>query len=170
MRNVTGPYRTRYADVFRALGYYLDTSDFHDLTVVETSGGFVITGYRVTLTERGPAPELQSYLFADTDIEALIEQAFERRDAALPHRPLLAAVPVRDGRGRYEDVLRGIGTLIDERNWQAVTVVQTHAGFQVKGFHGDKANDTFLDAAALRKMLDELPSQRKRTWHKRFRW
>jgi hypothetical protein len=166
MRNVTGQYRIRYADVLRAIGFYLDTSHFHDLTLVETPDGFVITGHSVMLTERGPAAELQSYLFADADIELLIEQAFERRGSSPQSRALLPTVVVGNEHVRYEDVLRCIGTLIEERNWHAVAVIQTSAGFNVKGFHGEKSHDTSLGAAALRKMLDELPHRRRQ----RRRW
>lgn len=80
MLDHTGKMRVRYEDAFRAVGYYLDTERFTDLTIVETPEGFVIKGYRHEPSggSSGVAA-CESYFFANEDIDELLEDAYTRR-------------------------------------------------------------------------------------------
>lgn len=176
MRDASGLNRNRYSDVFRAIGNYLDATLFRDISLLEAPDGFILKGYIVTTTERGTVPVPQSYLFADADVDQLIEDAFARRGKPLPPEAAVPSISVGEHRYRYEDVLRAIGTLIDESEWHEVVVVQSSIGFLLKGIHTDRSVDRFLDDTTLQAMADkqhegidalrakEVPPQRRRFW------
>jgi hypothetical protein len=161
MLDATGRYRMQYANVFRAIGHYLGRSGFRDVTMAETAEGFIITGHSITSTGRSLEFELHALLFADTDIDTLLTEAFERRGKVLPVEATLPSVAVGDMRVRYEDVLRCIGKVIDDRRWQKVVVMQVRHGFHIKGIVTEQLIDAFLDAETLHELLTELPTHRR---------
>jgi len=69
----------------RALGNYIDENLFKDVTIVETPEGFLIKGQVVNETQDGFQAVPQTFLFANDDIDAIIEAAYGRRkDAEKP--------------------------------------------------------------------------------------
>lgn len=82
MLDATGRYRFRYEDVFRALGNYIDEQQFKDVSIVETAEGFLIKGQVVQETAEGWGSTPQSYLFTNEDLDAILEDAYNRRDEA----------------------------------------------------------------------------------------
>jgi hypothetical protein len=79
MLDATGRYRFRYEDVFRALGNYIDANQFKDVSIVETPEGFLIKGQAVQETTEGWASSPQTYLFTNADLDAILEDAYNRR-------------------------------------------------------------------------------------------
>ncbi len=76
-----GTSRVRYEDAFRAVGNYLDDNKFTQIVIVETPEGFLIKG-QVASEEGGGDSTFtypQTYLFANEDIDSLIQSAYERR-------------------------------------------------------------------------------------------
>jgi hypothetical protein len=82
MLDSTGRYRFRYEDVFRALGNYIDANLFKDVTIVETSEGFLIKGQVVQEVASGWTSTPQTYLFTNEDLDAILEEAYGRRDSS----------------------------------------------------------------------------------------
>lgn len=82
MLDHSGTLRVRYEDVFRAIGNYLDENQFSLIVIAETPEGFLIKGEMVTGTLRADTFRSQSmtYLFSNDDIDALIENAYQRRE------------------------------------------------------------------------------------------
>lgn len=81
MLDASGRYRFRYEDVFRAVGNYIDTSLFRDITIVETPEGFLIKGHVAQESSSGWTTVAQTYLFTNDDIDVILEQAYARRGA-----------------------------------------------------------------------------------------
>jgi hypothetical protein len=81
MLDHSGKIRIRYEDAFRAVGNYLDTNSFTQIVVVETPEGFLIKGQVAGEISANDTVYSypQTYLFANEDIDALIEAAYERR-------------------------------------------------------------------------------------------
>lgn len=81
MLDHSGKSRIRYEDAFRAVGNYLDNNDFTEIIVVETPEGFLIKGQVVAEQRTGETiySYPQTYLFANADIDSLIEAAYDRR-------------------------------------------------------------------------------------------
>jgi len=71
------PYR--YEDIFRALGNYIDAHTFEDVTIIETSEGFLIKGRVVREQATGSISEPQTYLFTNADLDSILEEAYGRR-------------------------------------------------------------------------------------------
>lgn len=81
MLDHTGKDRVRYEDAFRAVGNFLDSEQFTDITVLETPEGFVIKGYRRNQAQGAPGEvAAESYFFANADIDELLEHAYQRRN------------------------------------------------------------------------------------------
>jgi hypothetical protein len=80
MLDASGRYRFRYEDVFRALGNYVDGNKFKDVTIVETAEGFLIKGQVVEETSDGWTSSPATYLFTNDDLDAILEQAYNRRN------------------------------------------------------------------------------------------
>ncbi|HUG14990.1 MAG TPA: hypothetical protein VMM78_08200 [Thermomicrobiales bacterium] len=79
MLDASGRYRFRYEDVLRALGNYIDENHFKDVTVLETAEGFLIKGQVVEESAAGWATSPQTYLFTNEDLDAILEEAYRRR-------------------------------------------------------------------------------------------
>jgi hypothetical protein len=79
MLDFTGQRRVRYEDVFRALGNYLDSSKFTQITLVETTEGFLVKGYAVAEDMGGYHVVPTTYLFTNEDVDVLLEAAYGRR-------------------------------------------------------------------------------------------
>lgn len=81
MLDHSGSARVRYEDAFRAVGNYLDANEFSQIVVVETPEGFLIKGQVASGQGAGDTvySSPQTYLFANEDIDTLIEAAYERR-------------------------------------------------------------------------------------------
>lgn len=79
MRDASGKYRLRYEDAFRALGNYIDANRFKDVSIVETSEGFLIKGQIVYEHSTGWASTPHDVLFTHDDLNAILEQAYHRR-------------------------------------------------------------------------------------------
>lgn len=79
MLDASRRYRFRYEDVFRALGNYIDANHFKDVTILETTEGFLIKGQVVREHAAGTASEPQTYLFTNDDLDAILEEAYGRR-------------------------------------------------------------------------------------------
>jgi len=79
--DATGRYRFRYEDVFRALGNYIDSNHFKDVTILETLEGFLIKGQVVQEHAHGSSSEAQTYLFTNEDLDAILEEAYGRRQS-----------------------------------------------------------------------------------------
>jgi hypothetical protein len=77
--DASGRYRFRYEDVFRALGNYVDGHQFKDVTIVETPEGFLIKGQVIQETAHGWDSSPQTYLFTNEDLDAILEDAYNRR-------------------------------------------------------------------------------------------
>lgn len=71
------PYR--YEDIFRALGNYIDANTFEDVTIVETSEGFLIKGRVLREHATGSISEPHTYLFTNADLDSILEEAYGRR-------------------------------------------------------------------------------------------
>ncbi len=171
MLDASGRYRIRYGDIFRAVGHFLDTSMFRDLTLVETVDGFIVKGGSIQTSETGTNYVTQSFLFTDGDLDTLLDQAVERRGAQLSAESLLPSITIDGEKVRYEDALRSIGLLIDKIGWREVVLIQTSLGFHLKGLSKDAPVDRSIDAPALSGLLEELrksresaPSSRRRLW------
>jgi hypothetical protein len=173
----SGRYRIRYGDIFRAVGHFLDTSLFRDLTLVETQEGFIVKGGTIRTSDNGTSFVPQSYLFTDDDLETLLDQAVERRGSGTSIEASLPSITIGDERVRYEDALRSIGLLVDKLGWQEVVLVQTSLGFHLKGLARETPADRQLDATTLQALLDDMrtgrhhvesgehdPSSRRRFW------
>lgn len=80
MLDATGRYRFRYEDVFRALGNYVDTNRFKDVSIVETPEGFLIKGQIIYEHANGWASSPETYLFTNEDLDTILEQAYDRRN------------------------------------------------------------------------------------------
>jgi hypothetical protein len=72
-------FRYRYEDIFRALGNYIDSNAFSDVTIVETAEGFLIKGKVVREQGIGSVTESQTYLFTNDDLDGILEAAYGRR-------------------------------------------------------------------------------------------
>jgi hypothetical protein len=72
-------FASRYEDIFRALGNYIDVNTFTDVTIVETGEGFLIKGKVVREQGAGPVTESQTYLFTNEDLDDILEAAYGRR-------------------------------------------------------------------------------------------
>jgi hypothetical protein len=83
MLDATGRYRFRYEDVFRALGNYIDSNFFKDVSIVETPEGFLIKGQVVQESSAGFYSAPATYLFTNEDLDAILEEAYSRRRAAI---------------------------------------------------------------------------------------
>lgn len=93
MLDHTGKERVRYEDAFRAIGNYLDAERLGELTIVETPDGFIIKGYRRGGgVEPGTEPAVESYFFANEDIDELLEHAYARRDQSSEPRAKLRRI------------------------------------------------------------------------------
>jgi hypothetical protein len=160
MRQAGAPTRYDYSDILRAVGHYLDTHRFRDVTVVELVDGFLLAGQKLSATERGTALETASYLFTREDLDALLNQAYARRGGA-------TAAPQLD-EPRYEDLLRAIGTEIDRRGWRHIVIMQTPARVHVKGQVERRVVDCSFSSDELRQLLATLPVQRATTRRWRF--
>lgn len=79
MLDASGRYRFRYEDVFRALGNYIDANHFKDVTILETTQGFLIQGQVIQEHAAGITSEPRSYLFTNDDVDAILEEAYGRR-------------------------------------------------------------------------------------------
>ena len=81
MLDHSGRNRERYEDAFRAIGNYLDTNRFSQIVVVETPEGFLIKGLTLSGVDAGDRLQMSSetYLFANEDIDAIVEAAYDRR-------------------------------------------------------------------------------------------
>lgn len=79
MLDASGRYRFRYEDVFRALGNYVDSNRFKDVTIVETPEGFLIKGQVIQESSTGWISTPQTYLFTNEDLDAILEEAYGRR-------------------------------------------------------------------------------------------
>lgn len=161
MLDASGRFRIRYGDIFRAVGHFLDTSLFRDLTVVETQDGFIVKGGTIRTGESGTGFVPQSYLFTDGDLETLLDQAIERRGAELTVESLLPSITIDGERVRYEDALRSIGLLVDRIGWREIVLIQTSLGFHLKGMLKDAPVDRLIDAPALGALLEELEKGRE---------
>lgn len=71
------PYR--YEDVFGALENYIDANTFTDVTIVETTEGFLIKGQMIRECSAGPATESQAHLFTDEGLNDILEVAYGQR-------------------------------------------------------------------------------------------
>jgi len=159
--DATGRYRIRYGDIFRAVGHFLDTRLFRDLTMVETPEGFIVKGGTIRTGDVGTGFDAQSFLFTDDDLETLLEQAVQRRGAGTTVESALPSITIGDERVRYEDALRSIGLLVDRLGWQEIVLIQTSAGFHLKGVIREHPADQALDAVALQQLLDQMRSARQ---------
>lgn len=171
MLDASGRYRIRYGDIFRAVGHFLDRSLFRDLTLVETPDGFIVKGGTIQTGEAGTSFVPQSYLFADDDLDTLLDQAIERRGAELSAESLLPSITINGERVRYEDALRSIGLLVDRIGWREIVLIQTTLGFHLKGLAKDTPVDRLIDAPVLQGLLEEMrkgresqESPRRRLW------
>jgi hypothetical protein len=158
--DASGRYRIRYGDILRAVGHFLDSSLFRDLTLVETHEGFIVKGGKLRTGETGTGYVPQSFLFTDDDLETLLDQAIERRGAGTPVESLLPSISIDGVRVRYEDVLRSIGLLLDRTGWHEVVLIQTSTGFHVKGVSKEAPVDRQIDSVALKGLLEELRNSR----------
>jgi hypothetical protein len=79
MLDHTGQRRVRYADAFRALGNYLDAEQFTQISIVETPEGFLVKGFIISEITGGYHVVPTTYLFANEDIDSLLEAAYDRR-------------------------------------------------------------------------------------------
>jgi hypothetical protein len=79
MLDHTGMRRVRYEDAFRALGHYLDESNFTQISIVETPEGFLIKGYVLSEGVGDYHVITTTYLFTNEDIDTLLEAAYGRR-------------------------------------------------------------------------------------------
>lgn len=169
--DASGRYRIRYGDIFRAVGHFLDTSLFRDLTLVETQDGFIVKGGTIRTGESGTGFMPQSYLFTDADLDTLLDQAIERRGGDMSVESMLPSITIDGERVRYEDALRSIGLLVDRLGWHEVVLIQTTLGFHLKGLSKDTPVDRLIDAPALQGLLEELrkgresqDASRRRLW------
>lgn len=171
MLDASGRFRIRYGDILRAVGHFLDTSLFRDVTLVETPDGFIVKGGTIQTSEARTVFAPQSYLFADEDLDRLLDQAIERRGAEMGAEAQLPSVSIDGERVRYEDALRSIGLLVDQIGWHEIVLIQTSLGFHLKGISKEAPVDRQIDSTALRELLDALPkgresreSPRRRLW------
>jgi len=154
--------------MFRAIGHFLDTALFRDLTLVETQDGFIVKGGTIRSGDGGSGFVPQSYLFTDGDLEVLLDQAVERRGSGLTAESLLPSITIDGERVRYEDALRSIGLLVDKIAWREIVLIQTTAGFHLKGMSKDSPIDRPIDAQALRGLVEDMRKgrepPRRRLW------
>jgi hypothetical protein len=162
MLDASGRYRMRYGDVFRAVGNYLDASGFRDVTLVETPDGFLVKGMLLQSAEHAMVLQPATYLFTNDDLDALLEQALERRGVPLSAEARMASVLVAGVHTRYEDALRPIGLFIDASHWREVVVMQTETQVHIKGIVEDRPVDRLLDATAMRQLDAEFRSRASR--------
>ncbi|HEX5166844.1 MAG TPA: hypothetical protein VFV93_15675 [Thermomicrobiales bacterium] len=161
MLDASGLYRIRYGDIFRAVGHFLDTSLFRDLTLVETQDGFIVKGGTIRTGDTGTGFVPQSYLFTDQDLDTLLDQAIERRGGEQSVESMLPSITVDGERVRYEDALRSIGLLVDRIGWHEVVLIQTSLGFHLKGVSKEAPIDRLIDAPALKGLLEEMRNSRE---------
>jgi hypothetical protein len=72
-------FQYRYEDIFRALGNYIDSNTFSDVTIVETAEGFLIKGHVIREQGVGAITESRTYLFTNEDLDDILEAAYGRR-------------------------------------------------------------------------------------------
>ena len=172
MLDASGLYRIRYADVLRAMGNYLDAHHFRDITLVETPDGFLIKAVVMQSSAREAQLLPVTYLFANADLETLIEEAHTRRGAGAA-----ADVRQRAGAVRYEDLLRVVGQWIDDERLREIVVMQVPPGTRLKALAREQTTagvtvrvvDLLLSDEEIREQLDILRGGRKRA-AKTSRW
>ncbi|MFO7271475.1 hypothetical protein [Sphaerobacter thermophilus] len=81
MENREGLYR--YEDILRAIGRYIDMNNIQDVILLQSEDGILLRGYRPAAAGRhGPA--LIQYLFTPADLQAIDEEARQRRGTGSP--------------------------------------------------------------------------------------
>lgn len=134
---------------------------FRDLTIIETPDGFIVKGGTILSSEGGVGFTPQSYLFTDSDLEHLLEQALERRGSGATVEGTLPSVMIDGEKLRYEDALRSIGLLVDKIGWREIVLIQTSAGFHLKGVLRDEPIDRMIDVHGLRGLVEDMRQGRE---------
>ena len=173
MLDASGRYRINYADVLRALGNYLDTQSFRDLTLVETPDGFLVKGRVMESSMRATGSKPQTYLFANDDLDALIEEAYQRRGSGAP-----PAKPGGADEVRYEDRLRAIGYKIDAEGWNDIVIIQVPGGTRLRALAREQGAagaalqviDLLLTEDEIERLLRDLRGGRRSKSGRKFPW
>ncbi len=99
----------------------------------------------------------------------MLDQAVERRGSGLTAESLLPSITIDGERVRYEDALRSIGLLVDKIAWREIVLIQTTAGFHLKGMSKDVPIDRPIDASALRGLIEDMRKGREPTRRRLWR-
>lgn len=140
--------------MLRAVGNYLDFTSYRDITLVEMPDGFVVKGMSLQTIDRSPHVAASTYLFSNDDLEALLDQALQRRNLPLRHGAELHSFDIDGERLRYEDALRAIGSFIDTSRWRQVVIMQTARHFNIKGIIKETPVHRLIDVNAMRELLE----------------
>lgn len=82
MLDSTGMGRIEYEDVMRALGYFIDQNSIREVCLIELREGMLLRGVRHAVNRSGYQTISESFLFTNEDLERLVQEAYERRNAA----------------------------------------------------------------------------------------
>ena len=83
MKLFAGLSSTDYQDVLRAIGAFVDGNALRDIRIWEHEDGLIL---QARGQDDGEGSSYQTYLLTDEDLQALLHQAYERRNLPLPQR------------------------------------------------------------------------------------
>lgn len=110
MRVHEGTPRRDYEEILRSVGARLDAANLRDFVIVELEDGFFVRGTSAR-DDWDALERMQTLSFLDSEIEAVLEEAYARRGS---HRPA----------GRIEAAFRLIGRYIDDNGGSEILIVE----------------------------------------------
>jgi hypothetical protein len=138
--------------MLRAVGNYLDSAGFCDITISVVEDGLLLAGLVLTPTDAGASRTMASYLFTVEDLDTSLRAAYTRRGSPVaPHAPESL---------RYEDILRVIGAHADAEGWRHIGVFQTPGKIHVKGYLDARLVSSSFTDEELRARITELAHRR----------
>ena len=87
MKLFTGLSTTDYQDLLRAVGLLLDEQRLRDIRLWEHENGLVLQGRP---RDEGSTGSFQTFMLTDEDLQALLRNAYERRNTPKPQLRRLA--------------------------------------------------------------------------------
>ncbi|MGI8586856.1 MAG: hypothetical protein ACR2M0_04100 [Chloroflexia bacterium] len=79
MANYTGAGRVDYEDLLRAIGHFIDEHSFKEVYIIEIEEGILVRGLVNVADPQGFRTISEAYLFTNTDIAQILEEAHQRR-------------------------------------------------------------------------------------------
>jgi hypothetical protein len=130
MRLFSGLDRTDYQDVLRAIGALIDRRRVADFRLLELEDGLLLQTWHFVL--QPVKVELQR--FTDAQLREVLAAAYQRRGSGGPRRA-----------GRFEETLRAIGRLLDNRGWRDFRLATQEEGLILQATPSSaRAFETYL--------------------------